>query len=120
MKIGILLLNKNDMYLTKDGRLPTAPKWDKTFLKDLIKGKRVLCSFNTLKDLPKSILDCAYFTTNENLDYDVNFGISTFKNKVDLLFIVRSEDTFNDGKKFNLSDYSLKLKKGDLEIWTKD
>jgi len=116
MKIGILLLNKNDVYITEEGVLPKRPSWDKRFLLDLIKGQRVVCSKETLKTLPKSIIDTAYFTTNTSLDYDINFGISTFIDAVDLLFVVRSNGE-EKGKVFNLSNYNKILNRGGLEIW---
>jgi len=116
MKLGILLLNKNNVYLTEDGKLPKRPRWDKRFLLDLIEGQKVVCSKETLKTLPKSITDNAYFTTNPELDYDINFGIDTFHNNVDLLLIIRSLGTEN-GRIFNLNKYKLILNKGGLELW---
>jgi hypothetical protein len=117
MKLGILLLNKNNVYLTSENKLPKSPSWDKKFLKNLIKGKRVVCSRNTLLNLPKAITDIAYFTTNTNMEYDINFGIDTFKDKVDLLLVVRGKGE-EEGKQFNLDDYNLILSKGGLELWT--
>jgi hypothetical protein len=116
MKIGILLLNKKNVYLTKSLDLPKRPRWDKDFLTNLISGQKVVCSENTLKLLPKSLLKVAYFTTNINCNYDINFGIDTFKDIVDLLFIVRSQGE-EDGKVFRLDNYTKILDKGGLEIW---
>ena len=118
MTIGILLLNKNDVYLTNNLDLPKRPKWDKEFLLNIIKGKKVLCSKNTLVNLPNSILNAAYFTTDINSDYDINFGIDTFKATPDLLFIVRSSGD-EQGKVFRLNEYKKILDKGGFEIWTK-
>jgi len=75
---------------------------------------RVTCSRETLADLPKSITDKCYITTG--LDYDINLGISTFKDKVDLLIVIRTRGG-EDGKQFKLDGYKLILKKGELELW---
>ena len=114
MKLGILLLNQKNVYLTATGLPESRPRWDKEFLTNLVDGMKVTCSKETLVKLPKSITDKCYITTG--LDYDINLGISTFKDKVDLLIIVRTRGE-EDGKQFRLDDYKLILKKGELEIW---
>jgi len=52
--------------------LPSRPKGDKSFITELARGKKVLMSENTLKDMPKSILDICT-VTEDPLDYDINF-----------------------------------------------
>lgn len=121
MKLGVMLLSANNVYVSHHGHLPKRPAFDKTFITDIIKGQRVLCSYETLQSLPKSIISAAkYFTIDTNAEYDINFGVSTFKDApVDILFIVRNNDTMN-GKKFRLEDYELMLKPtNEFEIWRK-
>lgn len=110
MKLGVLLLSKNNVYIGEDGNLPTRPRFDKTLITDIIKGQRVLCSIKTLRSLPPSILEAGYFTTDPTKDYDINFGISTLKEApVDMLMIIRSTDTL-DGTEFRLDNYELIFK----------
>ena len=110
MTVGIMLLSSNDVYVSSTGALPKRPRWDKTFLTDLIQGQRILCSAETLKTLPESVLKKGYFTTDPTNDYDINFGIKTFNTApVDMLFVVRSNSEM-EGKKFRLDDYTLILK----------
>ncbi len=107
MTLGVMLLSSNNVYVSNTGALPKRPRWDKTFITDLIRGQRVLCSAETLKTLPSSILGAGYFTTDPTNEYDVNFGVATFKTApVDLLFIVRSNAEM-EGKIFRLDDYTL-------------
>ena len=118
MTQGIVLLSHDGFYLGNDNQLPNRPSWDKEFITMLIAGKRVLCSNATLKSLPKSMLDIAYFTTSPVADYDINFGIDTFKTaKPDQLIVVRSKYNLNEGKAFNLDGWKLTYKSKDLEIY---
>ena len=118
MTIGLMLLSSDGFYIDNLGKLPKRPSWDKEFITKLIKGKRVLCSKATLDTLPKSILDAAYFTTNPDVEYDINFGIDTFKIKPDLLIVTRSNHELGQGKLFRLSDYNLVLNRNGLEIYS--
>ena len=118
MKVGIILLSLNGLYVSSDGMLPRRPKFDKELLLGIIKDKKVLCSPNTLAGLPKSILDSAYFTTNVNADYDINFGIDTFKTaRPDMLIVVRSGHSLDEGKKFDLTGFKQLVSQANLEIW---
>lgn len=120
MTVGSVLLSKDGFYVGSKGELPKRPNWDKTFIIELIRGKKVLCSKNTLVDLPKSILDSAYFTTNPNAEYDINFGISSFRYKPDLLIVVRSTELLNTGKKFRLQGYNAIYKSTEMEVYTNE
>lgn len=101
-----------------DGQLPARPRWDKQFLIDLIKGKRVLCSRTTLASLPASMTDTAYFTTDINAEYDINFGIDTFsKARPDLLMVVRSHKDLNGGYVFRLNNWELIHANKDMELY---
>jgi hypothetical protein len=119
MTQGVILLSKDGYYLSEDGRLPGRPSWDKEFITGLVKGKIVLCSANTLKDLPKSIIDAAaHITLNGWSNYDINFGISTFNtNMPDQLIVVRSKEYLLTGKKFSLIGWTNIYKGDDIEIY---
>jgi len=117
MTLGVVLLSKNNKYIGEQGQLPARPSWDKDFITRLIKGKRVLCSKETLNSLPKSILKSAYFTTSCEAEYDINFGIDTFKQKPDLLIVVRSNDDLDGGYEFRLSGYELLVKRQNMELY---
>lgn len=118
MTVGIILLSSNNYYIDENGMLPKRPKWDKQLLLGIIKNKRVLCSSNVLNTLPKSILDSAYFTTNPNADYDINFGIDTFRSaRPDLLIVVRSSSSLENGKKFDLSNFQQLVATTNLELY---
>lgn len=96
--IGVVLLSKDNYYI-KDWRLPSRPKGDKSFITELARGKKVLMSENTLKDMPKSILDICT-VTEDPLDYDINFWIASFKYKPDMFIVIRSLDDLNGWSKF--------------------
>lgn len=118
MTQGVVLLSADGFYLSNSGELPLRPDWDKTFITELIRDKLVLCSFETLKDLPSSMFAIASFTTNPNAKYDINFGIDTFKTaRPEQLLVVRSRQTLGDGKKFNLRIWKNIYKGKDLEVY---
>lgn len=118
MTQGIVLLSADGYYLGANGELPARPSWDKEFLTMLIKNQRVLCSPNTLKTLPKSMLNVAYFTINPSMDYDINFGIETFRSaKPQQLIVVRGKESLGSGKLFKLDGWTLVYKSKDLEIY---
>lgn len=96
--IGVVLLSK-DNYYEKNGKLPTRPKWDKEFITNLVKGRKVYASENTIKNLPKSILDICELTDSK--DYDINFWIASFKSKPDMFIVIRSKEDLNGWKKFH-------------------
>jgi len=118
MTIGLVLLSADGFYLSEFGTLPRRPLWDKEFITKVIKGKRVLCSYTTLATLPKSMLSIAQFTTDTKAEYDVNFGIDTFKVKPDLLIVSRSIKNLHRGKRFDLSEFDQVVQTEGLEMYT--
>jgi hypothetical protein len=118
MKIGIILLSKNDYYMDEKGCLPSRPTFDKKFITDFIEGKKVLCSIKTMRSLPESMLSKAYFTTDINSDYDINFGIDTFsKARPDILIVIRSQVNIVSGYKFRMSQWSNFYRTKNMEMW---
>lgn len=128
MQIGICLLSKDGYYLRDDGTLPVRPSWDKKFLVDLTAGMSTICSQNTFNTLPKSLRDTEpyiyipYEDSRFDLPYqDINLGIATFKEKPELMFIVRSKYEAGGGKLLRLDDYvqliTFEKEDGGFEIW---
>lgn len=119
MKIGMVLLDEKNNYVYNDGKLPGRPAFDKTLLLDMAKGRKILCSKNTLLNLPLSILEIGIFITDPNEDYDLNWGIDTFKEIPELLMVTRGKYMGKPGKVFRMDNYRLIYKdKGGLELWT--
>lgn len=119
MKVGMILLDPNNVYVYEDGSLPVRPDWDKEFITDMITDKTILCSQNVLDTIPKSMLKVATFTTDMEADYDINWGISTFADRPEMLLVTRSEVVKAiGGKALRMDGYSQAFKdeKG-LEIW---
>lgn len=116
--IGVVLLSKDNYYI-KDWKLPSRPKGDKAFITELARGKKVLMSENTLKDMPKSILDICT-VTKDPLDYDINFWIASFKYKPDMFIVIRSIDNLNWGSKFRdgyFEDYNQIMNINNIEMY---
>lgn len=125
MKVGCVLLSMDNYYLGNEGQLPERPSFDKEFLTNLCKDRTLLSSVNTLKDLPKSILDtCSSVTTSTASFWEVNIGIKTFREcPPDIFFITRSNEWLKDGKQFDIkwleNKYIMVLNHNNLEIWLK-
>lgn len=117
----MILLDPEDNYVYENGSLPIRPNWDKMFIKQMIANQTVLCSENVMKTIPESFKRIAWFTTDDNMPHDINWGISTFNLLPNMIIVTRSTETKNlPGKKFRLNKY-LKVfedEKG-LEIWLK-
>jgi len=97
MRIGALLLDGNDNYLIND-RLPKRPEWDKGWLKYLCeRANGITYSVNTGKTLPK-------WAKKPGIDWDLNLGIATIGEDIDLLLISRSDEK-GIGKKFRLDEW---------------
>lgn len=94
MTIWTVLISRDWYYLWENGELPKRLKWDKEFITWLIKGRNVLCSENTYKSLPKSIIDSwNYFTCNPiSNEWEINFWIDTFKTTCDLFILIKSNE----------------------------
>ena len=120
MTLGLMLLSKDGFYLSKNGKLPTRPTWDKRFLVDMCRDMKVICSLATATTIPNSIHKAAELVTIEPTnEFDINLGVKTFKDHpVDLLIVTRSNSVFKTGKFFNLENYTCILKQGEIELWT--
>ena len=116
-----MLLDPGNKYVYEDGSLPIRPEWDKEFLKDTIRDRKVLCSQNVLDTIPRSMREIAEFTTNPEDTYDVNLGVSTFAEQPDMFLITRAKVAKKlGGKVLRLDGYTqiFEDEKG-LEIWVK-
>ena len=120
MTLGILLLSSDGFYVDEEGNLPQRTLWDKQFLLDLCRDRKVIASDSTIGHLPKSLLDVCKSVDNSArpFGYDINLGIETYNMyDTDILLITRSAEPLHKGKIFKLDDYDFILKQGDLEIW---
>jgi hypothetical protein len=60
----------------------------------------------------------ASFTTNSKANYDINFGIDTFRtSRPDQLIVVRSKEVITIGKQYKLDTWKSVYKSKDLEIY---
>jgi len=122
MKLGMILLDPGNKYVYEDGSLPIRPEFDKQFITDMITNKVVLCSQNVLDTIPESMKRVAWFTTDMNMPYDINWGISTFEDKPAMFLVTRSKVARElGGKVLRLDGYNKTFEdeKG-LEIWLKE
>lgn len=108
MTNGIVLLSQDGFYLTDQGVLPSRPSFDKDLLLSLAKGARILCSHNTLVNLPKSVTNIAKsFTTDPAEPWDLNFGINTFAEAYpDVMYVVKSDYECIKGKEFRMDVFN--------------
>jgi len=103
MRIWAVLISRDWYYLWENWQLPKRPDGDKEFLLNLVKDKIVLCSVNTMIDLPSSIKDrCKHITNNPMMPWDINFWIDTFKQVCDLFIVIKSDSDLDWWKKFNI------------------
>lgn len=126
--IGLVLLDQINRYMV-NGEIPKRPDFDKTFLLTMVKNKLCLASENTIKDLPKSIINsCLEITENGYLNWEVNLGIKTFKEfPPDVFFISRSplyevnHSLYEQDKFFDMywleTNYNRVISHHNLEIW---
>ena len=119
MKVGIILLSRNNYYVDTFGNLPCRPNFDKELLLALCKGQRAVVGPNTRKALPNSISNIIKEVPWED-DYDINLGIVPLQvNPPHLLIVVRSDAFLLGGKRFDLLDYEGYFISQDLELWIK-
>jgi len=118
MKVGIILLSQDNMYVDNHGRLPKRPDFDKELLVALVNGQEYVCGRGTEKSLPKSITENAKFCNAD--DYDINLGIITLHtNPPHMLIVTRSQEYIHTGKHFSLEGYNRYFDCSTLEIWIK-
>lgn len=101
--VGIVLISKDEFYISDDGKLPKRPPFDKELITKLATDNIVLCSENTFPTIPPSIRKVVKeLTTDINSNWNVNFGINTFKEKTDYFILVKSNTDLGSGKTFNV------------------
>jgi hypothetical protein len=101
MKTSVILISSDGYYINDEGKLPARPVWDKAMITKLCQGKTILCSRNTDATIPNSIRSKAKaVVTDPTLDWDVNFGISTFTEQSDIFIVVKSQLPCLGGKRF--------------------
>jgi len=110
MKIGTILLNKDDKYIKGDGNLPHRPKHDKYLLSNLV-AKEAIVSDKGYSLLPPTMQKLCIVG-------DSNLAITIPElNSCDLLIISRSTEVFEGGKPFRLDNFKCLVKDRRLELW---
>ncbi|HMS90634.1 MAG TPA: dihydrofolate reductase [Candidatus Absconditabacterales bacterium] len=122
--ISVVLISNDGYYIGKNGELPKRFSGDKEFITNLVKDRIVLMSEKTLEDLPESIKKVTKkITTNIEDDYEINFGIGTFKRFSDLFIIIQSNENLNGGKEFYMNsideNYNLIMNMNNIKFFLK-
>ena len=118
MKIGILLLDQKDQYISESGKLPKRPSFDKELLVGLCDGKQLLCDGNSLNDLPPSLRKNNICEITGINDWgEICISPNTIDKYADILIISRSEEKMENGKTFRMNKFKNLAKQMELEIW---
>lgn len=110
LKIGTILLTKNDQYLTDSGHLPQRPSGDKAFLRTVCLNGKV--SRQGYELLPPSVRKVV--TVDE--DYTVPVTIRELAES-DILLVNRSPKCFEAGCKFRLGNFRRLGIANNIEVW---
>jgi len=113
MKVGILLLDKNDNYLI-NGKLPKRPGYDKALLTAL--ATQQARTVKAAELLPPSILNVG----NQFGDTGLLIGIREISQTAHLLIVVRGEDSNEVGNKFRFEGFNKMVSTKELELWVRD
>lgn len=115
MKVGTILLTKDNKYVDTEGNLPKRPKHDKELLTSILETCGVVSSIG-YDMLPPSIQKHVVVTGDyANTDY----APVTIKelNKAELLIVSRSSEEFENGKVFRLDNFKCLVKDRKVELW---
>lgn len=114
MKVGTILLSKNNKYLSASGLLPKRPKYDKQLLTELLayNGKVSSCGYNLLPNSIKALV-----TIDNN-----NYTPITIKELAtcELLIVSKSKEKIKDGKTFRLKNFNRLIKTKKVDLWIKE
>lgn len=113
MIVSSILLTKDDKYIDSRGKLPERPYFDKDLLTFLCMGKSVSkLGYNTL---PHSIKVLTNVTEGEP---EIGITIPEINGLTDLLIVVRSPESCNGGKEFDLHrSFKNIMKDESIELW---
>ena len=110
--IATLLLTKDNVYVSEDGKLPVRPKFDKDLLTGLAKG--LVVSKAGYDMLPSSIKSEVFCDQREST-FPVT--IKEIDGLTDLLIVSRSDEYIVEGKEFRLDNFTLLVKQPSIEIY---
>lgn len=112
MRVGTILLTKDNVYIRDDGKLPLRPDFDKELLMDICRGGRVSAYGYVM--LPLSIREVVEL---DDKVYNVPITIRELA-EADLLIVSRSHELCR-GKEFRLNKHKLILRDRKIELWRK-
>jgi len=119
MIVGMLLIDQDDIYVREDGSLPKRPAFDKGLLLGVATNQVGICSDNTKKDFPPSLLKVMKDITNSDKG-DLAMSPDKIDKNAHLLIISRSSDSGLGGKKFRFDKFKRLVSMYSLEIWVRD
>jgi hypothetical protein len=112
MVVSTINLTYDNVYVNKDGKLPTRSSFDKELLTALCKNQIV--STKAYNMLPGSIRRDV--TSTHKVEPTIGITIDEIDGLTDLLIVVRSIDDCK-GKKFRFDRFRLITKQGEIELW---
>lgn len=115
MIIGLILLDQQNKYVSAGGKLPARPAFDKNLLTSICDGKQLICTGNTLLDLPPSLKKNQISASKG----DVALSPETIDKYADMIIVSRSMETMKDGNTFRLDKFERLVAIGSLEIWNR-
>jgi len=117
MKVGTILLTKNNIYCNANGDLPKRPRHDKDLLTGVLSAEGIVSSLG-YDMLPPSIQKHVVVTGD---DANTEYAPVTIRelDKSDLLIVSRSSEELTVGKVFRLTSFKCLVKTSKIEIWVK-
>jgi len=115
--INTILLSQNDCYVDKDGNLPKRPSFDKELLTAFCKNQVV--SENGYNGLPPSMRKIVRKQKMNDEEISLAITIPEIDKYSDVLIIIRSSETLENGKIFRLNNFKNLVKNENIEIWIK-
>lgn len=112
MRVGTILLTKDNCYINDFGDLPTRPKHDKYLLSEVCKGQVV--SEEAYSLLPLSVQKICMVGAIPTVPITIKE-----LSQCDILIVSRSAEDCLLGKTFRLDNFNLVVKDRKIEIWSK-
>jgi len=112
MKVALILLTPNNVYVSDDGKLPKRPAFDKALLASVVSGEKVSpLGFDTLPPSMQEVI--AQGPSQGGNTFPITIPeIDTAK----LLIISRSNEEM-EGKVFRMDNFKRLVKQDQLELW---
>jgi len=112
MKVGLILLTENNVYVSNEGNLPKRPPFDKALLKSIVSGEKV--SLQGYETLPPSIQAIIAQGPAQGGD---TFPITIPEIGTVKLLIISRSNVEMEGKQFRMDNFRRLVKQDQLELW---